>query len=239
VYEYTDFSSQIKALHKVWVLAMDMFQKKMLFWQDTKTIELLKKSLQLEHVSITTTDTIPGFLAPLSAQSFSLLNDIKGRPADKPYLVLIASLQQVEHFVDTVSLTDRVRILLEHCWPGPVTFVFKSKKGLPPFLQSTDGTIALRCPNHKGLLGLLTSFEGLFSSSANKSAQPPAQRIDDLNPDIITAVEYIVADRGKEKSLALPSTVIDVSDSEQISVIRKGSYPVEELERACGIRFKK
>lgn len=214
-------------------------------WTNSKTINLLKSSLKKDFISIITTDTIPGLVGTLTRKSFDTLNKIKKFRSKKPYLILISEKKVINNFVNPDNLNDKLIKLIEKCWPGPLTLIFKAKKELPSFLTSQENTIALRCPNHEKLLSLLKYFDGLFSTSANKSEQKPPQAIDEIDPQILEQVKYVIIDDKKidrKKSLdkILPSTVIDITKSKDniIQVIRKGQYPIEKLERYYGTKFK-
>ncbi len=114
---------------------------------------LIVEELQRGCVIAGDTDTVPGLLAPLSERGFKSLNLIKGR-FEKPYLVLTDSPEKLTKFVD-FPLDPYVRVLIEQCWPGPLTIIFKAKAALPSYIKSVDGTIAIRIPKHAGLLKVL------------------------------------------------------------------------------------
>lgn len=213
----------------IWIKMLDNTNKKTIWWQDEQAISLLEKSLQADHCSITSTDTILGLLAPFTQSGFEQLNAIKGGRQNKPYLILISSPQKLELFVETSILSTKICELVERCWPGPVTFIFQAKADWPRYLVSEQGTIALRCPKHPGLLQLLESFDGLFSTSANKSGQEPPQNLDQIDPNIIDQIDYIVMDKDRVPGQNLPSTILDISDGKTIKVIREGAYPVSEI----------
>ncbi len=117
--------------------------------------------LQYE-ILVTSTDTIPGILVNLTEKSFKKLNDTKKDRSGKPYLVVINSWKKISHFIEIETITPKIIQLLDHEWQSAMTFVFKARKELPAFLTSSEKTIALRRPNHEGLLSLLSSFDGLF-----------------------------------------------------------------------------
>ena len=225
-----------------------MTSKKNLFWSPKQTIDRLKSSLKNNLISITTTDTILGFIGNLTLKSFESLNKIKGFRPEKPYLVLIWPKNKIQNFVESKNLNKKIYNLIEHCWPGPLTIIFKAKKDLSHFLTSKDGKIALRCPDHDKLKTLLESFDGLFSTSANKTGMPVPKSINNIDPEILQKVEFVVSDEIKTQDLidmqsslnqTLPSTIIDVSSENEILVVREGAYPVKELEKYYGSIFKK
>src|SRR5258708_2226171 len=104
---------------------------KTLWWQDEQTLSLLTKSLQADHCSITSTDTVLGLLAPFTQNGFETLNTIKDGRQNKPYIILISSPQKLELFVETALLNEKISNLIERCWPGPVTFIFQAKSDWP------------------------------------------------------------------------------------------------------------
>lgn len=204
--------------------------QKIISWQDPSTIPLLEQALAAGNCSITSTDTILGFLAPLTEQGFAGLNALKGGRQDKPYLVLIASPDKLEAFIDYAALAPKIQKLVTQCWPGPVTIIFKAKPNLPKYLVSPTGTIAIRCPQHTGLLTLLASYDGLFSTSANRSGQEPPQHVEQIDPDVIELVDYIVTEPNPTQEAQLPSTIIDASDNHNIKVVRAGTFPASKLD---------
>ncbi len=268
---------------------------KLHYWSEKQIIDKLKISLCNNNIVITSTDTILGFLGNITLESFDKITKIKEKRENKPFLVIINSIDKLSKFVDIQSLEGtNVNKLLKKHWPGPLTVIFKAKKDLPSFLQSKENTIAIRCPQHKGLQEILQHFDGLFSTSANRTNQPTPINYKDLDPEIIKQVQFVLIEsekhtqpsptcppkppgrRGKAYDYAkatthmmagtasvetfnvnvkekvdtknklnqtLPSTIIDVSDTSisggNIKLVRKGAYPVEDLEKTYGTKFKK
>ena len=219
---------------------------KKLFWQDLDTIKLLADSLKKNRISITSTDTILGFLCNLTEDAFTSLNELKQERIDKPYLILISSFQKLDNFIKYSELSENVLNLMQRCWPGPLTIIFKAKEGLPKFLTSKYGTVAIRMPKHNGLQKLLGSFDGLFSTSANKSSQIPPETIQQIDAEILNKVEYVILDKNNKDdklkellSKSLPSSIIDFSDEKEVVVVREGAYSIKELEYYYGAKFKK
>ena len=167
---------------------------------------------------------------------------IERQSARKPYLIVISSAEKLSNFVQTDILNKKIQNLINRCWPGPVTIIFNALPIVPGFLTSKDKTIALRCPDHKGLQQLLASFDGLFSTSANKAGAPIPRSFAEIDGDIIENVDYVVADKSSDVVEIVPSTIIDisqVSDGGNIKVIREGAYSIELLEGYYGSEFEK
>lgn len=206
--------------------------KKILRWNDKNSIEKISRELQTGGLVIGTSDTILGFLALAGEQGMLMLNRIKGR-MDKPYIILIGEKSRLQDFADDVPA--QAQALIDVCWPGPLTLIVKAKKDLPKGLQGANGTIALRVPQHEGLLTLLSSIPALFSTSANKTGMPVPLCIKDLDTGILKEVKFLVADdpHGCGCPDAKPSTIIDCTCS-QLKVIRVGAYSLDMLEQITG-----
>lgn len=210
-------------------------------WANTPSIELLRAVLQNDKIVVGDSDTVVGFLAAPTEKSKTLLDATKRR-ADKPYIILIESLAKLDLFVDPAESAS-VRGVLEACWPGPLTVIFRAKRDLPEYLKSPEGTIALRVPAHAGLQKLLAHFSGLFSTSANISGQPVPETVADLDPEILARVAYVIADavesaagvqREKRAQRKAPSTIIDCTGPE-IKIIREGAYSIALVRKHISI----
>jgi L-threonylcarbamoyladenylate synthase len=211
-----------------------MISKKKLFWDNPDTIRNVKNSLKNDEICITSTDTILGLLGNLTEKSFNAINEIKGKRNHKPYLILISDKTKLSNFINTNTLNEKILKIINTCWPGPLTIIFKAKKNLTKFLISKENTIALRCPKHMGLQRLLTYFDGLFSTSANTTNTPPPIQPENIDPQILKKISYLVIDSKKDLKQTLPSTIIDISDDKEVKVIREGTYSIKEIEEYYG-----
>jgi L-threonylcarbamoyladenylate synthase len=187
-------------------------------WQEHGIIERLIPVIKQGYVVVGTTDTVLGFLADTTHTGFEALNAIKKR-TDKPYLLLIACKDVVQEFAEIINPT--AQLLMDACWPGPLTIILRAKKELPAYLKGSDGTIALRVPAHAGLQRLLPHFKALFSTSANISGRPVPRTIDDIDPYILERCAYLIEDESEQKS-EMPSTIIYCTLEKPV-IIREGA----------------
>ncbi|MEX0939807.1 MAG: L-threonylcarbamoyladenylate synthase [Candidatus Babeliales bacterium] len=201
-------------------------------WNNKDDIIRLAQLLQQGKVAIGTSDTVIGLLALCSKEGFEKLNKIKGR-SEKPYLVLIPSIDYVKKF--SYRIENNLTTLMQNAWPGPLTLILKAQEILPSFMKSKNNTIALRIPDHQGLQKLLSIVGPLFSTSANKTTKPVPITLDQIDPEILSAVNVIISDHQPPK--ALPSTILDCSD-EDIRIIREGAYSIKDLKTILGNDLK-
>ncbi|KKQ32384.1 MAG: hypothetical protein US49_C0009G0021 [candidate division TM6 bacterium GW2011_GWF2_37_49] len=212
-----------------------------LYWQDAGVQSKIINKLQKNEILITSTDTVPGLLANATKQGFDNLNQIKGGRQGKPYIILISDMAKLAYFADDCALTSEVQKILSSCWPGPLTVIFNSKPGMPDFLKSESDTVAMRCPSHFGLLSVLQNFDGLFSTSANKSCEVQPDLIDNIATELLSSVGLAVDDRDRCFSSEF-STILDFSCFDQdkkIYLLRQGAFALSKIEELADIKIYK
>jgi L-threonylcarbamoyladenylate synthase len=188
-------------------------------WSDPATVGKATHLLQENKVILATSDTVLGLLAPVTAQGFETLNMIKGR-FEKPYIVLIDSQDKLAHFAQ-LPLPNYAHEIIDRAWPGPLTIIVRAKDDLPAYARSKDGTIALRVPEHPQLRAVLSNFDGLFSTSANKAGCPVPDSFEFVDADIIQQVSCII--KNGAVGTTTPSTIIDCT-GDTLRVVRQGAY---------------
>jgi L-threonylcarbamoyladenylate synthase len=185
-----------------------------------KVISLLKRGDLLVGPS----DTVLGLYAAPTKQGFLSLNLLKKR-SNKPYLLLISGQGELLEYVDRQDMIQVEKIMAQ-CWPGPLTIIFKARKGTPAYLCSDKGTIACRIPKQAQIQQLLAEVGSLFSTSANISGEPIAKNLDEMNPIILEKVAAIL--EGESDPNAVPSTLLDASSGTP-TIIREGAYSKKDI----------
>ncbi len=166
------------------------------------------------------TETVYGLAVdPMNATAVGTLFDLKGRPADKPFAVLVSSLEQARSLA---VLTEAATTLANEHWPGPLTLVLPRTADTPDWLGEHDrGTVGIRMPDHEVALMLLDMAGPLAVTSANWTGD--ASVVDHAAAAAIfgdAVAVYLEGEAGGGSS----STVIDVS-SETASLVRPGPVP--------------
>ena len=176
--------------------------------------EELINILKTGGVAVLPTDTIYGLHASVISQpAIEKIYKLKGRDYNKPLIVLISSLEDLDFF--GVKLSEKTNEMLEKIWPNPISVV----------LDTPDSTLAFRMPNNKELLNLLKKTGPLVSTSANPEGQPPAETIEQAKKYFGDQVDYYL-DGGELKSS--PSTLIKIM-ADQIEILRQGSLDPKQL----------
>jgi L-threonylcarbamoyladenylate synthase len=119
------------------------------------------------------TDTVYGLAADaFSPAAVQRLLDAKGRTRQAPPPVLLPGIPTLDALAETVP--DEVRTLVKAFWPGGLTVILPAQESLAWDLGDTNGTVALRMPNDRVALELLSETGPLAVSSANLTGQPAA-----------------------------------------------------------------
>lgn len=172
------------------------------------------------------TDTFYGLGAdPKNPAAVRKLFEIKGRPADRPILLLIKDAHDVRDWAEEVS--PRAEGFMKRFWPGPLTLVFKARVGVLSELTAGTGTIGLRVPGaalSRELLRFLNS--ALTGTSANRSGDPSPRTAHEAMASVGGLVDLILD--GGETAGGKPSTVVDVS-AEEPKVIRGGAVDLRDI----------
>lgn len=199
---------------------------------DPTSIEMIRSIVTAGGVIAYPTDTFYGLGAdPFNREAVSRIFKIKQRPADKPLLILIHSLNQLNNL--THGVTDNARQLMEHFWPGPLTLIFKAAPGLPDTLTAGTGTVGIRLPDHVFSRRLLEELgQPLTAPSANTSGRPEPTTARQVENDL-GEVGCIID--GGPTAGGQPSTVLDTT-TDPPTLRREGAVSRTDLEAILPIQ---
>ncbi len=181
------------------------------------------------------TETVYGLGSLASDAPLDALAELKGRPAGKPFLLLVNGLEMLE--ATGLALNAHARILAREFWPGPLTLVLRGGEGrLPDRLRGPEGGIAVRWTSHREVARLIGGLGApLTSTSANRAGSPAApgpEAIADSFADAIDAGTLLVLDGGVLGNVP-PSTLVDCTGHVP-RLVREGAIPRDELRRRAG-----
>lgn len=174
------------------------------------------------------TETVYGFGGLCTVGPVERLRALKAREPDKPFIVVVRDVTDVEG----LSWSPEARELARIFWPGSVTLVLPDPDGVfPPGVRSSDGGVAVRVSPHP-LVGRLLAAVGapLTSTSANMSGGSPARsgaEALDVARRLEAGPGMWVLDAGTLPPSG-PSTVVDCTSDRPV-VVREGTVPVGRL----------
>ncbi|MDH7517752.1 MAG: L-threonylcarbamoyladenylate synthase [Candidatus Thermoplasmatota archaeon] len=146
---------------------------------------------------------------------------VKKRPFDVPLPVAVSTVVDMEKiaFVD-----KRVRLLAEHFLPGQLTLVLNKKDVVPDVVTGGVDKIAVRLPDNRFALELLSVFGPLTVTSANIHGMETPNNIRDIQAQLKGVDVYL--DHGVLEGL--PSTIVDMTSVEP-KFLREGKITKKEI----------
>lgn len=186
------------------------------------------------------TETVYGLGADANnADAVARIYKVKGRPADHPLIVHIASMQGISDWAKNIP--DYAIALARKFWPGPMTLIFKRSALAADFITGGQETVGVRVPNHTIALTLLNEFSKIGGKGI---AAPSANRFGHVSPTTSEAVEEELAEflskgdlilDGGSSQVGVESTIIDCT-SIAPRILRPGAVTIEMIEEATGTK---
>lgn len=174
------------------------------------------------------TDTVYGIGADASsADAVQRLLDAKQRGRDMPPPVLIAEPAMLGALAAEVP--HAAQALADACWPGALTLILKAQNGLRMDLGDTDGTIAVRVPDHDFARALLRRTGPLAVSSANVSGEPASTRVFDAITMLGNSVS-VYLDAGATPG-GVASTIVDFVGRADGRIVRQGAITADVIRQ--------
>jgi L-threonylcarbamoyladenylate synthase len=178
------------------------------------------------------TETVYGLAADATdPDAVARIFDVKGRPADHPLIVHLASAELLDSWASEIP--DAARLLVDAAWPGPLTVIVPRAAGVLDAVTGGRTTVGLRVPAHRLALQLLERVGvGLAAPSAN--------RFGAVSP---TTAEHVLRDLGDRLDprrdvildggpcpIGVESTIVDCA-SIPSQILRAGGVSVEDVHR--------
>lgn len=194
--------------------------------QRSAAIEAAVAAVRRGACVVLPTDTVYGIGSDaFSATAVQRLLAAKGRGRDMPPPVLIGDPSVLMALGRDIP--DAAKKLAEEFWPGALTLIVQAQGSLQMDLGETEGTIAVRVPNHDLARDLLRATGPLAVSSANKTGAPAAVSATEALDQLGDLVDVYLD--GGTTGGQVPSTIVDFTASEYGIVVRPGRITVAEL----------
>jgi L-threonylcarbamoyladenylate synthase len=185
------------------------------------------------------TETVYGLGADAcNEMAVARIYSVKGRPADHPLIVHVASMDALGDWASDVPAYAIA--LARDFWPGPMTLIMKRSGLAGDFVTGGQDTVGVRVPDHPVALGLLEAFaraggKGVAAPSANRfgNVSPTtAQAVADELSDYLGDADQILD--GGPCEVGVESTIIDCTGNAP-RILRPGAVTVEMIEDSTGL----
>ena len=185
------------------------------------------------------TETVYGLGADAcNADAVARIYSAKGRPADHPLIVHVASMDALGDWADDVP--GYAISLARDFWPGPMTLIVKRSELAGDFVTGGQDTVGVRVPNHPVALGLLEAFARIGGKGV---AAPSANRFGHVSPTTAKAVEDELSDYlaegdqildGGPCEVGVESTIIDCT-GQVPKILRPGAITAQMIAESTGL----
>ena len=194
-------------------------------------IEAAAQQLRRGGVVAFPTETVYGLgadaLNPLAVQRIFA---IKGRPAEHPLIVHLATVDQLTRWA--CDIPPDAYTLARCFWPGPLTLILKRAPQVPEVVTGGQDTIGLRVPSHPLALELLEAFGGgVAAPSANRFGRVSPTTAAHVRAELGHAVDRILD--GGPCCVGLESTIVSLVGERPV-ILRPGAVARAQLAQALG-----
>ena len=161
----------------------------------------------------------------------------KGRPANHPLIVHVASAEAVPAFAAKVpAFAQR---LMAAFWPGPLTLILPRRPDVGAAAAGGQNSIGLRCPAHPVALALL---QACAAQGMAGLAAPSANLFGRVSP---TTAAHVQSELGRDLwvldggacAVGIESTIIDCTRGAPV-LLRPGQISRAQIEAACGLAVR-
>ena len=145
--------------------------------------------------------------------------EIKQRPESKSLIVLLADPRDIYRYISLPEpyIFDYLKTAVR-----PTTIIYEGAVGLAENLIAADGSIAIRVVKEDFCRNLIKRFgKPLVSTSANISGAAYPRNYLQVPDAIKNGVDYIVKHRQNDFEINAPSTIIKLSNNNEIEFIRQ------------------
>ena len=165
------------------------------------------------------TDTVWGIGCDASnSEAVKKVYGLKNRADSKALITLVASEIMLERTV--IDMPNIAWDLIDAA-EKPLTIIYQEVKGIAHNAIAEDGSCAIRLPKDNFCQQLVQRLgKPLISTSANTSGTPTPQSFQDIEPSILSGVDYVVNLRQQEECKNTPSSIILLKNNGEIKIIR-------------------
>lgn len=166
------------------------------------------------------TDTIWGVGCDATdAAAVASVYKLKRRDPAKSFVILVNSVEMLRQYV--AHLHPRLETLLVY-HERPLTVIYDEGANLAPNVTAPNGSIAIRIPQDKYCLDLITAAnKPLVASSANVSNEPFPAHFGEVSSEIIQGVDFVEKYRQRDKTRREPSVIVRLSKRGDLEFLRE------------------
>ena len=187
---------------------------------DIADLEACLRVLRAGGIVLYPTDTVWGIGCDAThAQAVHKIYRLKQRSDAKSMLVLLADEEALSHYV---SVPACARNIIKEETARPLTIIYPRAHGVAENLIAEDGSLGIRLTSEAFTWALCRRLgHPIVSTSANISGCPAAKTFAQISDAIRQGVDYICRYRQDDEAEKLPSKIIKVTSTGEVTIIRE------------------
>ena len=150
---------------------------------------LLLKYLKKADVIFVSTDTVWGLgCDATNEKAVDRIYEIKRRSNSKSMITLVGDVDMLGKYVKVIP---QIALELIEVNDRPMTIIYPGAISLAKNVIAEDGSVGIRIPQSEFCCQLSKRFcRAIVSTSANISSEPTPESFEDINAEILDAVDY-------------------------------------------------
>ena len=177
------------------------------------------ETIQNGGIILYPTDTVWGIgCDATNAEAVKKIYALKQREESKSMIVLMnGETMMYNVFKESPEVAWQILDLSEK----PTTLILDNPKNIASNIIAEDNTLGIRLVKEPFCFKLMERMKKpLVSTSANISGMPTPKSFKEISPEILNGVDYVV-NLHQEKICNKPSTIIKLTNHNQVKIIRK------------------
>jgi L-threonylcarbamoyladenylate synthase len=182
------------------------------------------------------TETVYGLGArALDSAAVARIFVAKGRPAAHPIIAHVLDENGARKMA--AEWSELASALARAFWPGPLTIVAPKRPEISAELTGGGNSVGIRAPSHRVARALIAAL-------GEPIAAPSANRFQGISPTLASHVVKSLGDRvdlildGGACSRGIESTVVSISRTNEIHLLRPGSISIEALGKFAKVIYQ-
>ena len=190
-----------------------------------KEVKIAKEKLLNHGVVAFPTETVMGLGVLFNdKEAYEKLNQVKRRPEEKPYTMMVKSVKDLEKYCEINEVTQRV---IDAFMPGSITILVPVKKDMVPhYVTHNTNVIGMRVPTNEEAIELLKEVDiPLLVPSANRSGEKPALNSEETKQIFGDEIDFVISGEAQNGQ---PSTIVNLV-KEEAEVVREGPISAQDI----------
>ncbi len=155
---------------------------------------------------------------------------VKQRPANDPLILHLAEWKDIGRIAEIPAVLEKLAAAF---WPGPFTVILRRKSCVSDVITSGRNSVAVRIPAHPVMQAILRACNTpLAAPSANPFGYISPTRPEHVMESLGGKIAYIID--GGPCSVGIESTILDLTDPANPTLLRPGGITIAEMEKVLG-----